>query len=84
MTRPSNAVEKVRALRAEKGLSMDGFRVVTPLTDAFTAEHFERAAAAGIDGILTMPWVFYCAPGASVAEKIDGMRRFRKDLALDD
>ncbi len=38
---------------------------------------------AGIDGIITMPWVFYCAPDASVSEKIDGMRRFRKDLGLD-
>ena len=77
-------VEKVRVLRAEKGLGMDGYTVVTPLADAFTAEHYERAAAAGIDGIITMPWVFYCAPDASVSDKIDGMRRFRKDLALDD
>lgn len=76
-------VDKVRALRAEKGLGMDGFRVVTPLSDAFLPEHYERAASAGIDGIITMPWVFYCAPDASVSEKIDGMRRFRKDLALD-
>jgi len=75
-------VEKVRALRAEKGLGMDGYTVVTPLADAFTAEHYERAAAAGIDGIITMPWVFYCAPDASVSDKIDGMRRFRKDLGL--
>ncbi len=76
-------VEKVRALRAEKGLGMDGYRVVTPLADAFLPEHYERAAAAGIDGIITMPWVFYCAPDASVSDKIDGMRRFRKDLGLD-
>jgi probable F420-dependent oxidoreductase len=75
-------VEKVRALRAEKGQGMDGFRVVTPLADAFLPEHYERAAAAGIDGIITMPWVFYCAPDASVSDKIDGMRRFRKDLGL--
>ena len=75
-------VEKVRALRAEQGLGMDGYRVVTPLADAFLPEHYERAAAAGIDGIITMPWVFYCAPDASVSEKIDGMRRFRKDLGL--
>ena len=75
-------VEKVRVLRAEKGLGMDGYTVVTPLADAFTAEHYERAAAAGIDGIITMPWVFYCAPDASVSDKIDGMRRFRKDLGL--
>ena len=76
-------VEKVRALRADKGLTMDGYTVVTPLSDAFTPEHYERASAAGIHGIITMPWVFYCRPDASVAEKIDGMRRFRKDLGLD-
>lgn len=76
-------VEKVRALRADKGLTMDGYTVVTPLSDAFTPEHYERASAAGIHGIITMPWVFYCPPDASVAEKIDGMRRFRKDLGLD-
>ena len=62
---------------------MDGYRVVTPLADAFLPEHYERAAEGGIDGIITMPWVFYCAPDASVPEKIDGMRRFRKDLGLD-
>jgi probable F420-dependent oxidoreductase len=76
-------VEKLRALRAEKGLTMDGFEVLTPLTDAFTIPHYERAASAGITGIVTMPWMFYSGPDASLADKIDGMRRFRKDLALD-
>jgi hypothetical protein len=27
--------------------------------------------------------MFYTGPDASLAEKIDGMRKFRKDLALD-
>jgi probable F420-dependent oxidoreductase len=76
-------VDKVRALRAEKGLSMDDFVVITPLTDAFTPEHYDRARAGGIDGIITMPWMFYSGPQASLDEKIDGMRRFRKDMALD-
>jgi hypothetical protein len=31
-----------------------------------------------------MPWMFYSGPQASIAEKIDGMRKFRKDLGLDD
>ena len=70
-------------MRAEKGLSMDDFTVLTPLTDAFTPEHFERAETAGIHGIITMPWMFYTGPQSSLAEKIDGMERFRKDLALD-
>ncbi|BBY67684.1 TIGR03619 family F420-dependent LLM class oxidoreductase [Mycolicibacterium helvum] len=76
-------VDKLRALRAENGLTMDGFEILTPLTDAFTIGHYERAASAGITGIVTMPWMFYSGPDASLADKIDGMRRFRKDLALD-
>ena len=77
------SVNRVRELRAANGLTMDGFRVLTPLMDAFTIEHFERATAGGIDAVLTMPWMFYSGPKASLADKIDGMRRFRKDLALD-
>jgi hypothetical protein len=77
------SVEKVRTMRAENGLSMDGFEVLTPLTDAFTPEHYERAEAGGITGIITMPWMFYAGPEATLSEKIDGMKRFRKDLALD-
>ena len=77
------SVNRVRELRAAKGLTMDGFRVLTPLMDAFTIEHFERATAGGIDSVVTMPWMFYSGPKASLSEKIDGMRRFRKDLALD-
>ncbi len=79
------SVERLRELRAENGLSMDGFEILTPLTDAFTPEHYERAEAAGITGIITMPWMFYAGAGAdaTLSEKIDGMKRFRKDLALD-
>jgi probable F420-dependent oxidoreductase len=77
------SVERLREIRAERGSSMDGFEVLTPLTDAFTPELYERAEAAGITGIITMPWMFYTGPDATLSEKIDGMKRFRKDLALD-
>ena len=77
------SVDRVRALRAEKGLTMEGFRVLTPLMDAFTIEHFERATTGGIDSVVTMPWMFYSGPKATLAEKVDGMRRFRSDLKLD-
>ncbi len=77
------SVQRIRQVRAEQGLTMDGFTVITPLVDAFTPEHYRRAEAGGIDAILTMPWVFYAGPNASTADKIDGMRRFRKDLRLD-
>lgn len=75
-------VERLRELRAENELTMDNFAVLTPLVDAFTPEHYARAEAGGITGIITMPWMFYAGPTASLAEKIDGMRRFRADLAL--
>lgn len=77
-------VDAVRRLRAEKDLSMDGFEVITPLTDAFTPEHYARAEAGGITGIITMPWMFYSGPNSSTADKIDGMRRFRTDMGLGD
>jgi probable F420-dependent oxidoreductase len=76
-------VGKLRALRAENGVGMDDFTILTPLTDAFTPEHHDRAEAAGITGIITMPWMFYAGPQASLADKIDGMRRFRRDMRLD-
>ncbi|WP_029108727.1 TIGR03619 family F420-dependent LLM class oxidoreductase [Mycobacterium sp. URHD0025] len=76
-------VGRLRELRAEKGLTMDDFTIITPLTDAFTPEHYARAEAGGIHGIITMPWMFYSGPDATLAQKIDGMKRFRKDLALD-
>lgn len=64
-------------------MSFHGFTILTPLTDAFTPEHYERAETAGITHILTMPWMFYSGPHASLAEKIDGMKRFREDMRLD-
>ena len=76
-------VDRLRELRAESRLSMDDFAILTPLTDAFSPEHYERAEASGITGIITMPWMFYSGAQATLAEKIDSMRKFRKDLALD-
>jgi hypothetical protein len=62
---------------------MDGFTILTPLTDAFTTADYQRVEDAGVTGIITMPWMFYACPDAGLDDKIDGMQRFRKDLALD-
>jgi hypothetical protein len=77
------AVERLRELRAEKGLSMDDFTILTPLADAYLPEHYARAEAAGIHGVITMPWMFYGGTSSSTDEKIDAMKRFRKDNRLD-
>ncbi|HWS91526.1 MAG TPA: TIGR03619 family F420-dependent LLM class oxidoreductase [Mycobacterium sp.] len=81
--RAIEAVGRLRELRIENGSSLDDFTILTPLTDAFTTADYRRAADAGITGIITMPWMFYAGPDASLADKIDGMQRFRKDLGLD-
>jgi len=77
------SVARIRELREQKGLGMEDFPVITPLSDAFLPEHYQRAEDAGIFAILTMPWMFYCGPNGTLAEKIDGMARFRSDLGLD-
>jgi len=77
------AAARLRELRVENGLSVDDFTILTPLTDAFTVADYQRAEDAGIHGIITMPWMFYAGPNATLADKIDGMKKFRKDLALD-
>lgn len=74
------AVDRLREMRAENGSTMDDFTILTPLTDAFAPADYQRAADAGI---ITMPWMFYAGPDACLADKIDGMARFREDLGLD-
>lgn len=81
--RALEAVGKLRELRREKGLTMDDFTILTPLTDAVTTADYRRVEEAGVQGIITMPWMFYAGPDASLDDKIDGMQRFREDLGLD-
>ncbi|GFG75500.1 TIGR03619 family F420-dependent LLM class oxidoreductase [Mycobacterium botniense] len=81
--RAIGVARRLRTLRTENDLPLDDFTILTPLTDAFTIGDYRRAEDAGITGILTMPWMFYTGAGATLSEKIDGMRRLRKDLALD-
>jgi probable F420-dependent oxidoreductase len=76
-------VRRLREIRTERDLTMDGFAVLAPLTDASSIADHRRAEAAGITHILTMPWMFYAGPTASFAEKVDGMKRYRDDLKLD-
>ncbi|WP_197375148.1 TIGR03619 family F420-dependent LLM class oxidoreductase [Mycolicibacterium baixiangningiae] len=81
--RAIGVAQRLRELRAATGRSVDDFTILTPLTDAFVRADYDRAEAAGITHILTMPWMFYTGADATLAEKIDGMKRFRKDLRLD-
>ena len=67
--RAIESVRRLRELRAENGLSMHDFTVLTPLTDAFTIADYQRAEAGGITGVITMPWVFYAGPRCHAGRK---------------
>ncbi|MBV8349828.1 MAG: TIGR03619 family F420-dependent LLM class oxidoreductase [Mycolicibacterium sp.] len=74
--------ERLRGYRAEQ--RPDGeFAVLAPLVDAVTAADYDRAERGGVTHILTMPWMFYSGRDATLAEKVDAMKRFRDDLGLD-
>ncbi|MCX4095874.1 TIGR03619 family F420-dependent LLM class oxidoreductase [Nocardia sp. alder85J] len=77
------AAARLRELRSAAGKSMDGFTVLMPLSDAITPADYARAEQGGVTHVLTMPWMFYSGPEASLADKLRDMARFRRDLGLD-
>lgn len=84
-TTSDHAIEitgRLRELRAEQGLSMDGFTVLTPLIDARTQDDYQRAEAAGVTHAIVRPWLHYDCAGTTGAEIIDAMRRFHDDIDL--
>jgi probable F420-dependent oxidoreductase len=81
--RALSVAQALRKYRLENGLSVEDFAVLAPLVDAFTPADYERAERGGVTHILTMPWMFYTGADATLAEKIDGLKRFRRDQGLD-
>ena len=41
---------------------------------------FARAAAGGVTLVMTMPWLYYYGPDATLDQKVDGIRRYREDI----
>lgn len=72
---------RLSALRAEAGRDATApYDVVVALTDAVTPADFARAAAGGVTLVMTMPWLYYYGPDATLEQKVDGIRRFREDV----
>ncbi len=70
---------RLREIRADAGATGD-FAIITALSDAFLPEHFAAAEAAGITETWTMPWAYYHGIDASLAQKLDGMERFAREV----
>jgi probable F420-dependent oxidoreductase len=71
--------KRLRELRAELGRDGDP-AVVVALNDALTVDDFARAEAGGVTDVMTMPWMYYFGFKATLAQKIEGMRRFAADV----
>lgn len=72
---------QLRALRVAAGRDPhETFEVVPALTDALTPDDFARATEGGVTMTMTMPWMYYCGPDATLADKLDGIERFRDDV----
>jgi probable F420-dependent oxidoreductase len=80
--RAIEVAQTLRRYRAENGLSTGDFAVLAALVDALTPADYARAEQGGVTHILTMPWMFYTGQSATLAEKIDGMKRFRRELGI--
>jgi probable F420-dependent oxidoreductase len=71
---------RLRVLREEQGRGDVPFEVAPALTDALTPDDFARASEGGVTLCMTMPWMYYCRQDAPLADKLDGIRRFREDV----
>jgi probable F420-dependent oxidoreductase len=70
---------RLAEIRREGGAEGD-FAVIVALSDAFTPEQFAEAERRGVTDVMTMPWAYYSGLDATLAQKLDGMQRFRDDV----
>jgi len=74
-------VDGLLALRADSERADRPFAVLASSLEAVGIDGHKRLAEAGTTHCLTMPWMFYCGPDASLAAKIDAIRRFADEVA---
>ncbi|MBO9523599.1 MAG: TIGR03619 family F420-dependent LLM class oxidoreductase [Nocardioidaceae bacterium] len=68
---------RLRELRGGRPAS-----VVAALNDALLPEDFARAEAGGVTDVMTQPWMYYSGRRATLAQKIEGLARFRDDVLV--
>jgi len=71
---------KLDRWRAEYGRSDEPFSMVASLMDAIVPDDFRRAEEIGVTDVLTMPWMFYSGPDATLDQKIESLGRYFEDV----
>ena len=73
-------IARIRRFKAEAGRADAPLEVIASVSDAADVDGYRRLADAGVTHINTMPWVFYTGATGSLAQKLDGLRRFSDDI----
>jgi probable F420-dependent oxidoreductase len=76
----AEACATLRRYREEAGRSDRPFTVIGSSNDAGDVDGYKRLEAAGVDVLLTWPWVFYTGFKSDAQQRLDGVRRFADDV----
>jgi len=76
----AEACATLRRYREEAGTAGRPFTVVGSSNDAVDVDGYRRLEEAGVDVLLTWPWVFYTGFRSDEQQRIDGIRRFADDV----
>ncbi len=76
----AEACATLRRYREEAGTIDRQFTVVGSANDAADVDGYRRLEEAGVDVLLTWPWVFYTGFKSDEQQRIDGIRRFADDV----
>jgi len=69
-------ISEIRAYRTEFGRSDEPLQIIAACSDAFGIDGYRRLEDIGVTHALTMPWMFYSGAKATLAQKLDGLKRF--------
>lgn len=69
-------INDVRAYRADGPMAGEPFEILASVSDAAGLEGYRRMEEIGVTHVVTFPWVFYSGFTDSLAEKVDGIKRF--------
>ncbi len=73
-------VAQIREYRREFGREQQPFDVMASPSDVYDIDGYRQLEAGGVTHLLTMPWAFYHGTEATLEQKIDGVRRFARDV----
>ncbi len=73
-------ISEIRGFRREFGRGDEPLQITGACSDAFGIDGYRRLEEIGVTHVLTMPWMFYSGAKATLAEKLDGLKRFTADV----